>query len=82
MNSPKFLTMSSLHERTAGWSATKIGDAKNRFISRAARVEQNNAEVTDRLRGLRSLVQALAEIEGDEMRREEASRTASESRAA
>ncbi len=82
MNSPNFLTMSSLYERTTGWSATKIGDAKNRFISRAARVERSSAKVTDRLRGLRSLVQALAEIEGDEMRREEAERIATETRAA
>jgi predicted transcriptional regulator of viral defense system len=69
MNSPKFWTMSAIGERIAGWPASKITGAKNRFMARASRLEKGG--VTERVRGTRSLVQALAEFEGVQMRHEE-----------
>jgi hypothetical protein len=82
MTETKFFTMPILREKTAGWPASKIGDAKNRFLSRATRVEASDAPTADTLRGLRSLVQALAEIEGDQLRRDVVLAKNLESRAA
>lgn len=82
MIEPKFLTMSDIGTKVAGWPASKIGDAKNRFLSRATRVEAAGAPTSDTLRGLRSLVQALAEFEGDQLRRDAVIAKNSQSRAA
>ncbi|MBX9765051.1 hypothetical protein K2X83_00215 [Patescibacteria group bacterium] len=80
MNAPKFFTMPLLADKTAGWSASKIRAVKNRFLTRASRLEKGG--VSDRVRGTRSLVQALAEFEGNQFRREEAAAKDAELRAA
>lgn len=80
MNAPKFFTMPLLVEKTAGLLASRIGAIKDRFMARASRLEKGG--VTERVRGTRSLVQALAEIEGDKLRLEAIEARDAESRAA
>lgn len=80
MNAPTFWTMPMIGKKVAGWDSMRIGAVKKRLLTRA----DFRAEIgsLDKARGTRSLVQALAEFEGVQLRREEAESAASESHAA